>query len=57
MGEGDLELLEKLLGDPAMMEHLGGSESPEKIADRQRRYEELGSSQYKITLETGAGVG
>jgi len=56
-GEGDLELLEKLLGDPSMMEHLGGPESPEKIADRQRRYEELGSSQYKITLETGEGVG
>ena len=37
-GEGDLPLLERLLGDPAMMEHLGGPESPEKIAERQERY-------------------
>ena len=37
-GEGDLPLLERLLGDPAMMEHLGGPESPEKIAQRQERY-------------------
>jgi hypothetical protein len=27
-GEDDLPLLEKLLGDPAMTEHLGGPESP-----------------------------
>ena len=38
-GPGDLPLLQRLLGDPAMMEHLGGPESQEKIADRQRRYE------------------
>jgi hypothetical protein len=36
---GDLALLEKLMGDPAMMEHLGGPESHEKILDRQSRYE------------------
>jgi glycine/D-amino acid oxidase-like deaminating enzyme/GNAT superfamily N-acetyltransferase len=36
--EGDLPLLEKLLGDPAMMEHLGGPESREKIAERHARY-------------------
>jgi RimJ/RimL family protein N-acetyltransferase len=35
---GDLPLLERLLGDPAMMEHLGGPESPEKIAERHERY-------------------
>lgn len=34
----DLPLLEQLLGDPRMMEHLGGPESPEQIAARHRRY-------------------
>jgi hypothetical protein len=29
-GEGDLPLLEKLMGDPAMTEHLGGPETPEE---------------------------
>jgi RimJ/RimL family protein N-acetyltransferase/gamma-glutamylcyclotransferase (GGCT)/AIG2-like uncharacterized protein YtfP len=37
-GEGDLPLLEQLLGDPAMMEHLGGPESREQIAERHARY-------------------
>jgi RimJ/RimL family protein N-acetyltransferase len=36
--EGDLALLERLMGDPGMTEHLGGPESPEKIRDRHRRY-------------------
>ena len=39
--EDDFPLLEKLLGDPAMMEHLGGPENPEQLARRQRRYVEL----------------
>ncbi len=43
-GEGDLPLLEKLMGDPQMTEHLGGPESKEKIAERQARYERLASS-------------
>src|SRR4029077_4710153 len=38
-GEADLPLLQKCLGDPAMMEHLGGAMSPEQIVERQRRYE------------------
>jgi hypothetical protein len=38
-GEGDLPLLERLLGDREMTEHVGGPESPEKIAERQSRYE------------------
>jgi len=37
-GEDDLPLLHKLLGDPAMMEHLGGPESSEKIEERHGRY-------------------
>ena len=57
-GDGDLALLQKLVGDPAMMEHLGGPESPEKIADRQARYELADSGMFKIVDEaTGEGVG
>jgi RimJ/RimL family protein N-acetyltransferase len=57
-GEGDLPLLQKALGDPAMMVYLGGPESPEKIAERQARYEKPGSRQYKIVVrdaDEGAG--
>ena len=32
------------MGDPQMTAHLGGPESPEKIAERQTRYERLGAS-------------
>ena len=38
-GEGDLPLLEALLGDPAMTEHIGGPESHEQLIERQARYE------------------
>lgn len=40
----DLPLLEKLLGDPAMMTHLGGPESPEQILRRHQRYLRLPES-------------
>jgi RimJ/RimL family protein N-acetyltransferase len=40
-GEGDFPLLQKCLGDLAMMEHLGGPMSPEEIVERQQRYERL----------------
>ncbi|BCL79005.1 GNAT family N-acetyltransferase [Ktedonobacteria bacterium brp13] len=40
-GEGDLALLKKLLGDPAMTEYLGGPESDEQLVKRQARYERL----------------
>jgi RimJ/RimL family protein N-acetyltransferase len=36
--EEDLRLLEKLLGDPEMMKHLGGPESQEQILRRHQRY-------------------
>jgi RimJ/RimL family protein N-acetyltransferase len=36
--EGDLPLLHKLMGDPAMTEHLGGPETPEQIVKRHARY-------------------
>ncbi|GCE28695.1 N-acetyltransferase GCN5 [Dictyobacter alpinus] len=61
-GEGDLPLLKKLLGDPAMTEHLGGPESDEQLVKRQARYERLtpdGKGQmFKIVYEaTGEAVG
>jgi len=34
----DLELLERLLGDPAAMQHLGGAEAPDAIRARHERY-------------------
>lgn len=37
-GEADLPLLDRLLGDPAMTEHLGGPESPEQLRARHERY-------------------
>jgi RimJ/RimL family protein N-acetyltransferase len=56
--EGDLPLLQRCLGDPAMMEHLGGPMSPEKIVERQRRYERLAATgkgrMFKI-VETATG--
>jgi RimJ/RimL family protein N-acetyltransferase len=56
--EGDLPLLERTLGDPRMTEHLGGPESPEKLAERQARFEQPGSGMFKIIDdETGEGVG
>jgi RimJ/RimL family protein N-acetyltransferase len=57
-GSGDLPLLGKLLGDPAMMEHLGGPESPEKIVERQAGYEQANSGQFRIVVDaTGEAVG
>jgi RimJ/RimL family protein N-acetyltransferase len=35
---GDLELPERLLGDPAMTEHIGGPETPDAIRARHQRY-------------------
>jgi len=57
-GAGDRSLLEQTLSDPAMTQHVGGPESSEKIAERQARYEQPSSGQFKIVLEpTGEGVG
>ena len=42
--EGDLPLLEKLLGDPDMMQHLGGPETQEQILRRHQRYVHLPES-------------
>ncbi len=41
-----------------MTEHVGGPESPAKLAERQARYEKEGSRQFKIVIdETGEAVG
>jgi RimJ/RimL family protein N-acetyltransferase len=61
-GKDDLPLLEKLLGDPKMTEHLGGPESPEKIAERQERYAKAADSDTTRVFKvvdgaTGEGVG
>ncbi len=57
-GSGDGELVGLLTGDPAMMEHLGGPESDERVADRRRRYAEPGSGMFKIVdVATGQGIG
>jgi RimJ/RimL family protein N-acetyltransferase len=57
-GPDDLSILERSLRDPAMTEHIGGPESAEKIAERQSRYEQRGSGQFKIVLAaTGESVG
>jgi RimJ/RimL family protein N-acetyltransferase len=42
--DGDLPLLERLMGDPAMTEHLGGPEATAKIRERHERYLRLGDS-------------
>jgi RimJ/RimL family protein N-acetyltransferase len=42
--EEDLPLLEKLLGDAAMLTHLGGPETPEQILRRHQRYLRLPES-------------
>jgi RimJ/RimL family protein N-acetyltransferase len=57
-GTGDVELLRQCVGDPAMMDHLGGPEGPEKIAERQAGYEKPGSRQFKIVDDaSGEGAG
>jgi RimJ/RimL family protein N-acetyltransferase len=60
-GEGDLPLLRRLLGDPAMTAHLGGPESEKKLRERQARYEQLDDSgagqMFKIVDESGEAVG
>ena len=54
--EGDLPLLEKLLGDPDMMAHLGGPETPEQIFQRHQRYLQLPETDhmFKVIWEPNA---
>jgi len=56
---GDLPLLERLLGDPAMTQHLGGPETPEQLRARHQRYlADTSSGLFTIVLpEDQSGVG
>jgi RimJ/RimL family protein N-acetyltransferase len=54
-GEGDLALLTALNGDPEQMRHVGGAETPGKIAERQARYV-ADPFQFRI-VDAGAGAG
>ncbi len=59
-GGDDLPLLERLMGDPSMTAHLGGPESPDRLRERQSRYERLegGDRMFKIVdVASDAGVG
>jgi RimJ/RimL family protein N-acetyltransferase len=51
--EGDLGLLQRLLGDPRMMEHLGGPEAPEKIVRRHARYLAIGDAGEMFVITIG----
>jgi RimJ/RimL family protein N-acetyltransferase len=59
-GRDDLPLLARLMGDPRMTMHLGGPESPEKLRERQARYERLpdGDRMLKIIdVASGDSIG
>ena|SRR5215204_349084 len=60
-GADDLPLLEQLVGDPAMMEHLGGRESPERIVERHARYQRITGREGRmytiVEVATGTKVG
>lgn len=59
-GSSDLPLLERLMGDPRMTEHLGGPEGSDNLRERQARYECLdqGDRMFKVVdVESGTGVG
>jgi RimJ/RimL family protein N-acetyltransferase len=56
----DLALLTRLLGDPAMTRHLGGPETPAKLAERNARYQQAapGDRMFRIVdVESGEAVG
>jgi RimJ/RimL family protein N-acetyltransferase len=49
----DLSLLEKLMGDPDMMAHLGGPESQEQIVQRHQRYLRLPETDHMFKIVWG----
>ncbi len=60
--ENDLPLLERLMGDPAMAQHIGGPEKPDQIRKRLARYCQNSSTSrvhmFVIVLEPErAGIG
>ena len=57
---GDLQLLQRLLGNPDTMIHLGGPESPTQIAERHTRYcslDERGAGSMFVVLADGIDLG
>lgn len=46
----DLPLLEQLMGDPEIMQHLGGIETPEQIRARHQRYLRLPETDHMFTI-------
>jgi RimJ/RimL family protein N-acetyltransferase len=57
-GPDDLPLLEKTVGDPAMMKYLGGPETAEKMAERQAKSAVPDSGMFKIVdEESGDAIG
>ena len=55
--ESDLNLVRRLLGDPAMMTHLGGPETEAKIAERLKRYVADPRQHRIVEVATGTSVG
>jgi RimJ/RimL family protein N-acetyltransferase len=51
--EEDLPLLEKLMGDPDMMAHLGGPETSEQIRKRHQRYLQLPETDHMFVILWG----
>ena len=51
--ENDLPLLEKLMGDPNMMAHLGGPETLEQIRNRHQRYLQLPETDHMFVILWG----
>ena len=51
--ENDLPLLHQLLGDPEMMAHLGGPETPEQIQKRHQRYLQLPATDHMFVILWG----
>ena len=54
--EDDLPLLQKLLGDPNMMAHLGGRETPEQIQKRHQRYLNLPEPDHMFVILWGSNA-
>jgi RimJ/RimL family protein N-acetyltransferase len=57
--DDDLPILHQTVGNAEMMEHLGGIETPERIAVRHERYmrRAQGSSIFTVRIEDGAIAG
>jgi len=55
--DADMPLLERLLGDPAATEFIGGPESPKKLRERHQRYLALDDSSADSVFAVVEGTG